>query len=101
MGNYDRPPVKKKLSPEQLEGVARVFAVLSETSRLAVLQALRGSTLTVSELVEASGMKQAIVSKHLGLLHHHGLVGRQREGINIRYQIADPMASHLCALTVS
>jgi len=78
--------------------VARVFAVLSDTSRLALLQALRGGPRTVSELVEASGMKQPNVSKHLGLLHQRGLVKRRREGICIRYEVADPMVFALCEL---
>jgi len=78
--------------------VARVFSVLSEPSRLVLLQALRDGPLTVSELVEASGMKQANVSKHLGMLHQHRLVERRRKGICVRYEILDPMAFALCKL---
>ena len=86
------------MSLAQLEAVARLFAVLSEPSRLALLQALHGGPLTVSQLVQACCMKQANVSKHLGVLHDHRLVKRQREGISIRYQIADPMIFALCNL---
>ena len=90
--------MKKKLAPEQLEAVARIFAVLSEASRLALLHTLRGGPRTVSELVEASGMRQANVSKHLGLPHHHGLVRRQREGSYVRYEVADPVVFAMCEL---
>ena len=86
------------MSVAQLEVVSRLFAVLSEPSRLVLLQALHDGPMTVSELVEASGMKQANVSKHLGLLRHHNLVKRQREGISIRYEVADPMIFALCNL---
>ena len=86
------------MSAAQLEAVGRLFAVLSEPSRLVLLQALHDGPLTVNELVEASGMKQANVSKHLGVLHDHRLVRRQREGISIRYEIADPMVFALCNL---
>jgi DNA-binding transcriptional ArsR family regulator len=86
------------MSLAQLEAVARLFAVLSEPSRLILLQALHGGPLTVGQLVEACGMKQANVSKHLGVLHDHLLVKRQREGISIRYEIADPMIFALCNL---
>ena len=86
------------MSLAQLEAVARLFAVLSEPSRLMLLQALHDRPLTVSELVEACDMKQANVSKHLGLLHDHHLVKRERDGISIRYQIADPMIFALCDL---
>lgn len=89
---------KKGMSPEQLEAISRLFSALSEPSRLALLQALHEGPLTVTELVEATGMKQANVSKHLGLLHDHRLVKREREGISIRYEIADPMIFALCNL---
>jgi DNA-binding transcriptional ArsR family regulator len=82
----------------QLEAVARLFGVLSEPSRLLLLQALHGGPRTVSELVKACRMKQANVSKHLGVLHDHHLVKREREGISIRYEIADPMIFSLCNL---
>jgi DNA-binding transcriptional ArsR family regulator len=87
-----------KLSRGQLEAVGRLFGVLSEPSRLGLLQALHNGPLTVSELVEASGMKQANVSKHLGVLHDHQLVQRRREGTSIYYEIADPMIFSLCNL---
>jgi len=86
------------MSAPQLAAIARLFSVLSEPSRLVLLQALRDGPLTVSELVEVSGMKQANVSKHLGLLYHHRLVKRQREGICVRYEVLDPMVFALCNL---
>ena len=86
------------MSPRQLTEVARLFSVLSESSRLALLQALHDGPLTVNELVEASGMKQANVSKQLAILHDHQLVKRRREGTFIRYQIADPVVFALCQL---
>ena len=89
---------KKFLSAAQLTAVSRLFSVLSEPSRLALLQALRSRALSVTELVEATSMKQANVSKHLAVLHDHHLVKREREGISIRYAIADPMVFSLCTL---
>jgi DNA-binding transcriptional ArsR family regulator len=89
---------KKILSAGQLDAVSRLFAVLSEPSRLSLLQALHDRPLTVNELVEATAMKQANVSKHLGVLHDHRLVKRERDGISVRYEIADPMIFSLCDL---
>jgi len=94
-------PKNKPLSSHQLAAVARLFAVLSEASRLALLQALHAGPLTVNELVAASGMKQANVSKQLAILHDHHLVKREREGTFIRYEIADPMVFSLCNLVCS
>jgi DNA-binding transcriptional ArsR family regulator len=89
---------KKTFSAQQLAAVARLFSVLSEPSRLALLQALQSGPLSVSELVGACGMKQANVSKHLAVLHDHRLVKRQRDGISVLYEIADPMIFSLCNL---
>lgn len=86
------------MSNDQLTVVARLFAVLSEPSRLVLLQALHDGPLSVNELVEASGLKQANVSKQLSILHDHRLVKREREGTSIHYQIADPMVFSLCDL---
>ena len=78
--------------------VSRLFAALSEPSRLALLQALHDGPLTVSQLVEACSMKQANVSKHLALLHDSSLVKRERDGTAIRYSISDPLVFSLCEL---
>jgi DNA-binding transcriptional ArsR family regulator len=83
------------LSTAQLAAVSRLFAALSEPSRLALLQALHDGPLSVSQLVEASGMKQANVSKHLGQLYDQRLVKRQREGTSVLYEISDPMRAGL------
>lgn len=89
---------KKSLSSGQLTAVARLFAVLSEPSRLMLLQTLHSGPLSVSQIIEATGMRQANVSKHLAVLHDHRLVKRQRNGTSVLYQIADPMIFSLCNL---
>lgn len=88
----------KKMSAAQLAAVSRLFAVLSEPSRLALLQALHDGPLAVNELVEASGLRQANVSKQLAILYDAHLVKRERAGTSIRYEIADPLVFSLCNL---
>lgn len=88
----------KKMSDPQLAAVSRLFAVLSESSRLALLQALHDGPLTVNELAEGTGLKQANVSKQLAILFDAHLLRRQREGTSIRYEISDPMVFSLCEL---
>ncbi len=87
---------KQPLSHVQLERAADVFSTLSELSRLQLLQELMPGPRTVSELVEATGMKQANVSKQLGILRSNRLVERERDGNFMHYSIADPMVVHLC-----
>jgi DNA-binding transcriptional ArsR family regulator len=89
---------KRKLSAGQLAAVSSLFGALSESSRLELLQALHDRPLTVNELIEACDMKQSNVSKHLGILHQHRLVKRERNGNSVTYAIADPMVFALCEL---
>lgn len=90
--------VKLLMSDAQVEESARIFGILSESSRLKLLRALMEAPLTVSELMEATGMKQGNVSKHLGVLLSARFVGREREGNFARYKLADPKLYQLCDL---
>jgi DNA-binding transcriptional ArsR family regulator len=54
--------------------------------------------LTVSELIEATGMKQGNVSKHLGVLLNARFVAREQEGNFARYSLADKRLYQLCDL---
>src|SRR5262249_30338573 len=75
------------LTDAQIEEAARLFATLSEPSRLRLLQALMRGPMTVTELVEATGMKQGNVSKQLGILYDAHLLARNRHGNFIRYAV--------------
>jgi len=86
----------KPLAPETLRVVAHRFKVLAEPARLAVLNVLRAGPLNVSELIEATGLNQANLSKHLQLLHAAGFVTRQRDGLFVIYTIADASVFTLC-----
>ncbi len=86
------------LGRPQLDAVARMFQTLGEPTRLEILQRLQARPMTVTDLVEALGAKQANVSKQLGLLYAAGLVGRQRRGSTVEYSITEPMVFDLCRL---
>lgn len=89
---------KASMSDAQMDEVARLFGILSEPSRLRLLRALMGGAMTVSDLMEATGMKQGNVSKHLGVLLGARFVAREREGNFARYAIADQRLFPLCEL---
>lgn len=88
----------RELDRGSLEAVAGLFGVLAEPTRLEILQALKASPRSVSELVEVLGAKQANVSKQLGVLHAAGLLWRERDGNVVNYGIADEMIFELCEL---
>jgi DNA-binding transcriptional ArsR family regulator len=88
----------KRMGPELLEMVADRFKALSDRARLSLLQELRGGPRTVNELVEATQMGQANVSRHLSQLFAAGLVSRERDGVYVRYELADKDVLKLCEL---
>ncbi|MEG4393809.1 metalloregulator ArsR/SmtB family transcription factor [Microcoleus sp. BROC3] len=87
-----------KPSPQALAPVAEFFKVLSEVSRLQVLCCLKSGSKNVTEIIEATGLGQANVSKHLKVLTQAGMVTRQPQGISVFYEIADPIIFELCEL---
>lgn len=84
------------MTAELYRMVAERFKALSEPVRLQMLDALRRGELTVSELVEKTGLGQANVSKHLQLLHTLGFVKRRKEGLFVYYAIASDDVFRLC-----
>jgi DNA-binding transcriptional ArsR family regulator len=87
----------KRLEPETLEAVADRFKVLAEPARLAILNALRGvPTMSVTTLIDETGLSQANLSKHLQLLYAHGFVERRRDKSWVYYSLADDSVFALC-----
>ncbi len=86
------------MSDAQVEEAARLFGILSEPSRLKLLRALMKQPLTVSELVEETGLQQGNVSKHLSVLLGARFVARERDGNFARYTLSDSRLHALCDL---
>ena len=78
------------------EVIAERFRLLSDPTRVRILDALREEELTVGALHEGRGTSQQNVSKHLGLLHRAGIVTREKDGVLVRYRIADRTVFALC-----
>ena|SRR5688572_8932672 len=80
----------------QVEGLAEIFKVLADPTRLRILTALaENGSLCVHELTTWLGMQQSAVSHQLRLLRGARLVRGQREGREIHYSIDD---AHVLAL---
>jgi DNA-binding transcriptional ArsR family regulator len=86
----------KPLDANVRELIAARFKVLAEPARLLILDTLRQDEMTVSELVEATGLGQANLSRHLQLLHTHGFVQRRKDGPFTRYRVAGRDVFRLC-----
>ncbi len=85
-------------SPETLSIVADYFKVLSEVSRLQILNCLREKPMNGKQIAEMTGLGQANLSKHLKVLTQAGILKREQQGVSAYYRIKDPMIFELCEL---
>ncbi|MGL6110469.1 MAG: ArsR/SmtB family transcription factor [Rubrivivax sp.] len=86
------------LPKEALVQVAAYFQVLSEPTRLSLLNLLRDGERNVGELAQLTSFTAANVSRHLAMLTAHGLVKREGRGTSVYYRIADESVYALCDL---
>jgi DNA-binding transcriptional ArsR family regulator len=93
-----KPALKERplLTPIQAGGLAAVFKVLANDSRLRVLHALvRADELCVTDLATAVRMKPQAVSNQLQRLSDLGILAHRRDGKSILYRLVDP-----CVMTL-
>jgi DNA-binding transcriptional ArsR family regulator len=87
-----RPALKQRplLTPIQAGGLAAVFKVLANDTRLRLLHALiRADELCVTDLAESVGMRPQAVSNQLQRLSDLGILASRREGNSIYYRVVD------------
>lgn len=70
--------------------VARLFAALSDRTRLRLLHLMRGREVCVCYFVEILGQSQPKISRHLAYLRRAGIVNARREGKWMHYSIRQP-----------
>lgn len=81
-----------------LQQISERFKLLADPNRLKVLHALKDGEKNVTEIMQATGLKQANVSKILNMLAWAAVVGRRKEKNNVYYSILDVSIFELCAL---
>lgn len=86
----------KHLNPETIGLVAERFRALGEPARLEIMQVLRTGEHTVGELVAATELGTANVSKHLQILLAAGFVTRRKDGLYVHYGLASEDVFRLC-----
>lgn len=79
---------KPKIAPE-ISIQARFYHGLADPARLAILNSLRSSELTVSEVAETSGLTVSNGSRHLLCLRDCGLVESQQNWRHVYYRLAE------------
>ena len=77
----------KKANKQHVETLSQFFQVLSDQTRLRLLQTLQEGEQHVTELCKKLRLPQPTVSHHLGLLRMNGLVTNRRKGKLVFYSV--------------
>lgn len=80
---------QRMLSDSAAEGLAQIFGLLGERTRVRIVHALMGGELCVCDISAVLGMTSSAVSHQLRLLRTAKLVKARKEGKNVFYSIDD------------
>lgn len=75
------------LSGDSTLAATQLFKLLSDPTRLTILQQLAGGEVNVSTLCRRLDLPQPTVSHHLGLLRANSLIDNRRDGKQIFYRL--------------
>ena len=73
-----------------MSDAVQLFKALADETRLRILNLLCRQEICVCQTVEALGLGQSKVSRHLAHLRNAGLVNDRREGLWMYYSLAQP-----------
>jgi DNA-binding transcriptional ArsR family regulator len=77
---------------------AELCRAMGHAIRLEIVHLLSEGPKHVSELAQAMGRPQAMISQHLARLRNAGVVIGQRQGPEVYYQIVNPKIVSVCEL---
>jgi len=79
-----------RLKEMPMSNAVQLFKALADETRLRILNLVEHREVCVCQIVEALGLGQSKVSRHLAHLRNAGLVNDRREGLWIYYSLAQP-----------
>jgi ArsR family transcriptional regulator len=81
----------RKPTADELELLhSELCSVLSDPTRIAILYELADGPRNVTSIVEALGIHQATVSRHLRILRERNLARTERDGNQVFYELVEP-----------
>lgn len=83
---------------EAAEQAAELLRSIGSSHRLIMLCLLAEGPRTVTEICNASGMRQSLASQHLARLRLDGLVSADRQGHFVHYSLASPIARDIISV---
>jgi DNA-binding transcriptional ArsR family regulator len=74
---------------------AGFFRALAHPARIRILEILVKGGRSVQALQAALGLEQPVVSQHLAVLRHQGIIAAEKQGVSVRYTVRDPLVGDL------
>jgi YHS domain-containing protein/DNA-binding transcriptional ArsR family regulator len=75
---------------------SQLTKALAHPTRLEIIHLLRKRALTVNQIVQMLGVRQAYISQQLLVLKHANILRSLRTGKEIYYEVADPKIVAVC-----
>jgi ArsR family transcriptional regulator len=77
---------------------AEFCKAMAHPKRIQILNILKEGEMSVNDLANITGIPQANLSQHLGVLRQFGLLETRRAGSKVCYRIADMRIVEACSL---
>lgn len=79
-----------RLDSEKIGKMANVLKTIAHPLRLSVIEVLDSNgPMTVTELINQLQVEQSLLSHHLTKMKDRGILTAERQGKNIRYELAE------------
>lgn len=84
------------MDAEKIGKMANILKTIAHPLRLSVIELLDGKgPLTVTELINELQVEQSLLSHHLTKMKDRGILSAEREGKNVRYELAEGELTHI------
>jgi ArsR family transcriptional regulator len=83
------------VTPAVLQRAAEIIKLLGHPERLKIVEVLEEGEATVTDIQEALGLPQAIVSQHLAKMRGADIVAARRDGVHVYYRIKEAKVPHI------
>lgn len=72
-----------------MDPCSRLFMALASDQRLKILELLQEGEKSSREIIETLGLDPSVISRHLMMMRHIGLVAARKEGVMAYFSLAD------------
>jgi len=77
---------------------ADICKIFANDKRLEIINLLKDSEMSNSELMKKTGLSKVTISQHMNVLKSKGVIMVRREGVQLFYRIANPKIIQACSL---